>query len=92
MGVGEEDNVDERLQPHRIDENIENSIFDVDLNTVSALPLKILEKSITVMLRWGKLMDITILKVESLKTLEMIKIYHLIIVLEFIFLGFSFLC
>ena len=32
MGVGEEDNVNESLQSHGIDENMENSIFDVDLN------------------------------------------------------------
>ena len=32
VGLVEEDNVDESLQSHGIDENMENSIFDVDLN------------------------------------------------------------
>ena len=31
-GIGEEDNVNENLQSHGIDDNMENSIFDVDLN------------------------------------------------------------
>ena len=32
VGLVEEDNVDESLQSHGIDENMENSIFDVNLN------------------------------------------------------------